>query len=981
MPILALLLLSSLFSITFTTQAGINPVDYDIVYVRQVRFGDDINTLWPEVFHPARLDAGADLVLLHPDGSEEILVDCDVCSVTDPFVSFDAQWVFYSLFHDMTQLNTQRGDLPLLGADIFRINLATREIQQLTHGEFTPNTGNGNWDETNPVNPSSEFNRMGYGILNLGPMQLPDNKLVFTSNRNGHVPTKGFSNPTMQLFVMDIDGSNIHDIAPMTIGSALHPTILNDGRIMFSSYESQGLRDNRIWGIWTINPDGSNWAPLVSAMTAPNAYHFTTQISSGEIIIEQYYNLNNNGFGALFALPQSPPNSSIPPFGSPYPALNIEIDATGDFGPTTFKDSFTPQGYYAITPMTNASDSAAPLYDIGGDDSGPRVGKFTHPSAAPNNDLLVVWTPGPANDLNRPTPMPYYDAGIYIIDNSIPVWQPSELILIKNDPNYNEAWPRAVVTWQSIHGSTEPAKKAWLPNDGSIHAQLPAGTPYGLVGSSSFYKRDSFPGKGVSSFDGLDPFNTSQNGVSSNWSYQGADAGKYNDSDIWAVRIVAMEPITDRRYGPNNSPHNHTGDFISHANEKLRILGEIPLRKFDINDDPILDIEGNPDTSFLAKLPADTPFTFQTIDRKGLVLNSSQTWHQVRPGEVRTDCGGCHAHSQMPLDFSTTKAADVNYQVTDLVNSTPLVTIDDIGNNDIDDVQQSLVDVEFYQDIRPILQQHCISCHNGVQQAGQLVLDDISIITDYKPGDYLRLADDRSADYGHEPVITNKVWRQTNASRYIRKFQSRRSLLTWMVFGQRLDGWSNADHPTETVPGDANTLPIGANPNEADLDFIPSASHPVNGIVGMTMKQKMTIARWIDLGAPLDISVTSGTDLGWFVDDIKPTLTISSPRQNINFTPIEEIRFGLADANTGINFSTLSIKADFTVNGQIANTELSDLVTLVSEGIYTIQLNQAINQDNQERHIMMEVTDNQGNIKRVDLRFYTSDLIFENSFE
>ena len=49
--------------------------------------------------------------------------------------------------------------------------------------------------------------------------------------------------------------------------------------------------------------------------------------------------------------------------------------------------------------------------------------------------------------------------------------------------------------------------------------------------------------------------------------------------------------------------------------------------------------------------------------------------------------------------------------------------------------------------------------------------------------------------------------------------QSRRSLLTWKVFGKRLDGWTNADHPTETVPGDASTLPAGAHPNRADLDF------------------------------------------------------------------------------------------------------------------------------------------------------------------
>ncbi len=977
--IIVVLLVSFSFSSPLL-KAGTNPVDYDNVYVRQVRFGDSVNTTWPEIFHPAKMDAGSDLVLLHPDGSEEILVDCVSCGVTDPFVSFDAKWVYYSLFHDLTQVNTQRGNLPLEGADIFRINLATREIQQLTHGKFTPNTGNGTWDESNPLNPTSDFNRLGYGILNLGPMPLPGNKLVFTSNRNGYVPTKGFTNPTLQLYVMDTDGSNVHAIAPMSLGSTLHPTILNDGRIMFSSYESQGLRDQRMWGIWTINPDGTNWAPLVSAMTSPNAYHFTTQISSGEIIVEQYYNLNNNGFGALYALPSSP-DPSMPPFGSPIPALNIPIDATRSFGPTTFRDSFTPQGYYAMTPMTHSDDNAAPLYTIGGDPNGPRVGKFTHPSAAPNNDLLVVWTPGPANDLNRPTTMPYYDAGLYVIDNSVPIWQPSELITIKNDPNYNEAWPRAVVSWQAIHGTKEPTKKPWLPNDGTVHPSLPAGTAYGLVGTSSFYKRDSFPGNGESSFDGLDPFNTSENNSSSNWSYQGADAGKYSNSDIWAVRIVAMEPITDRRYGPNHSPSNHAGDFISHANEKLRILGEIPLRKFDKAGSSILDSEGNPDTSFLAKVPADTPFTFQTLDRNGMVLNASQTWHQVRPGEMRADCGGCHAHSQMPLLFESTAAVQVDYSVIDLSQSTPLVTRDASGNNGIDDVQQSVVNVEFYQDIRPLLQQKCISCHNATQADGNLALDEIAIISDNKPGDYLRLAADSSANYGYEPVIPNKSWRQTNASRYIRKFQSRRSLLIWKIFGERLDGWSNTDHPTETVPGDASTLPSGTTANQADLDFVPSSAHPQGGMPSLTIQQKMTFARWIDVGSPLDISVSTGTNLGWFIDDVKPTLTISQPRANLNTNIISQIVFAISDANSGIDAASLSVKADFEVNGIAAMSELVQLFTPTTDGIYQLQLNNPLPINSQEHHLMIEVYDNQGNVKRSDLRFIVSDLLFYNGFE
>lgn len=215
------------------------PVAFDIVYVRQPRFGDLTNTTWPEVFHPAAIDPGADLVLLHPDGSEEVLVAGGDGAVTDPFLSFDGQSVYYSYFPDVRPqgYNPQRG-LPYAGADIYKINLATRAVVRLTSGEFTPNTGAGVFDESNPVDPGPAFDHLGYGILNLGPAPIAGGKIAFTSNRNGFLPPKGFTNPTLQLYVMDDDGENVTPIAPMNISSALHPTPLRDGRIVFSSHES-----------------------------------------------------------------------------------------------------------------------------------------------------------------------------------------------------------------------------------------------------------------------------------------------------------------------------------------------------------------------------------------------------------------------------------------------------------------------------------------------------------------------------------------------------------------------------------------------------------------------------------------------------------------------------------------------------------------------------------------------------------------------
>ena len=940
-------------------------VPYSVAYVRQPRHGDDQDTMWPEVFHPARFEPGADLMLLHPDGTEEVLVAGGNGSVTDPMVSFDGAWVYYAYVADLRpqSLNGQRGDLPYSGSDIYRVRVSTRAVERLTRGEFTPNTGAGTWDESNPVDPAGNVNRLGYGILNLGPCPLAGGKVAFASNRNGFEPPKGYTNPTLQLFVMDEDGGNVTAIAPMTIGSALHPTPMADGRLMFSSYESQGLRDQRMWGVWSIAPDGRAWKPVVSAFHEGQAFHFMTQLSGGDVVVTDYYNLNNNGFGALFRVP--PPPSGTPAFHSAFPAESPPIDQTVGAGyPYPFRMPFTPVGFQALTPFTHPQDEASPVGS-----SGARVGKFTHPSAAPANDCLVVWSGGPANLLDRPTTRPAIDSGIYVMRGGGPIGGPEALVLLKNDPAWNEAWPRAVVPWKSIHGVDEPPALPWLPNDGTVSPELPAGTPYGLVGSSSLWKRESFPGivtSSAASYGGLDVFNTYENGQSGNWFTQGADAGKYANSDVYAIRIVALEPNTHRSYGPSAGRR-----FVSHASERMRILGEILVEKRAADGSLVRDLDGAPDTSFLAKIPADTPFTFQTIDRRGMVLNMAQTWHQVRPGEMRADCGGCHAHSQAPMRFEDTAASRAGYHVYDLSKTTPILTVDGAGATVVREVAAPVVDVEFLRDVRPILSRSCVPCHTktAANAPGRLVLDDLAQRRGV-PGDYARLADDAEGTWGHPALVQPYGWRQTNASRYVRMFQSRRSLLVWKLFGERLDGWTNADHPTETVPGDASTLPSGANVNEADLDYLGTAMPPPNsGVPALSEDEKRTVARWIDLGCPVDLDPPGTTPArGWFLDDQRPCLTVSSPRAGSNPSPLSLLRVGASDGDSGVDWASLSIKADLPLAGRAAGAELADLAAISGDGIRAITLSPPLLRGARGT-LSVSVRDVQGNVTRAAVRF------------
>jgi hypothetical protein len=846
--------------------------DYDVVYVRAPRAGDRGPTKLPDVTHPLRIEAGSDLMLLHPDGGEEVLFAAGPGAVLDPALSFDAEWVYFSYIPDArpSALNPQRDNLPLGGADIYKLHLKSRRLTRLTHQEWTPAEGAGLWsrDHLRAVPEGTHY--LGYGMFNLGACPLPGGRVMFVSSRDGYLPNKTLTFPNLRLYIMDDDGENVEPVGHLNIGSALHPTVMRDGRVMFSSYETQGNRDDRVWALWAIRPDGRHWEPLMSAFTLAQSFHFQTQLSDGKVAVVEYYNLNNHGFGTLLAF-STPENYEGTVFGAakaedasnPPVARGLWWFEPGhpSHAQMRYKQyPFSPPDLVSLTRFTHGEDEAASrLRD------GRYAGKVTHPSGVPDGGVLLTWSPGPVNVLERPESKPEPDAGIYLLPGGRALDSSDELELVKNDPRYHEIQARAVVPYRRIYGVDEPARLDFLPNDGGADPDLPAGTPYGLVGAPSVTKRDTAPGKGHASYGGLDAFNTAENDASSNWFTQGADAGRYTEDEIESVRLVSMEGVAYRSYGPYDGQRT----FRNHAGrEKLRVLGEIPLRK----GEGVRDAEGKADTSFLAKIPADVPFTFQTLDRDGLVLNMSQTWHMVRPGEVRTDCGGCHAHSQKPMDFAGTAAAR-----------------DRSWRRDFS--QAKARDVEYFRDIAPIFARSCQTCHSGPQAAARL---DLSAGPD-------RLMNDREARFGIPPVIAAKTWRQQNVSRYVKAFQSRRSLLAWKVFGRRLDGWTNEDHPTERTPGDASTLPAGANPNLADLDYTGTIMPPPgSGAPALSEEEKRLIALWIDLGCPVNEASEAGRKYGWFVDELKPTLTVRWVE--------DAIQIGMADSGSGLDLESFSVE-------------------------------------------------------------------------
>ncbi len=1016
--------------------------DYDIVYVRALRAGDKQHRrFYTDFSQPVTMEPGADLMLLHPNGSEELLVAGGDGSITDPMVSFDGQWVYYSHLYNLKKAN--EWSPPRQGADIFKIHLKSRRIVKLTEQKFTPNTGAANWSDDFRT-PQTGRTHFDYGVFNMGPCPLPRGRIVFTSNRDGFRPSKGYPAIALQLFVMDDSdtglGKNIEKIGHLNIAGALHPVVLADGRIMFSSLESQGIRSDISWGLWSINPDGTGWAPLMSAfdtVAAANGFHFQTQLSDGSLIVEEYYNQNNSGFGAYVKFPAEH-SYREPAFGPAHMASNApwRYGRFYNAKPKWYQMPFMPLGSVSLTPFSHGLEGPADE-SVLTDKNSPRVGKFTHPSAAPDNHLLTVYSPGPVN--HQYTHLPQLDGGIYLIKNGAVFEEPARMLLIKNDTNYNESWPRAVVPYQRVHGIAEPKVIPTLANDGLLSKHLPEGTPFGLVGTSSLYKRESYPngkvteGKVTASYAGgndpwrgLDAFTSHGNGMPLNLHNQGGDVGLYENSDIHAIRILAMEPTTDRQRGANTGRH-----FYNHANERLRILGEIPVRKF-AGDSQHKDADGNPDTSFLAKIPADTAFTFQTLDKRGMVLNTAQTWHQLRPGEIRNNCGGCHAHSQKPTDFGATVAARPDYEMWDLINTTPLLTTKtrDESKQKRDAKEEAglrfakhgdgagVVTVEYWRDIKPILNRSCVACHSSkavaadvsrpaaisdqspptsaaTNAAGNLDLDaDEQLVqVDQQgkfPGTYYRLAMDERAKFGFKPIGYDS-WGYPNASRYIRKMQSRRSLLIWKIFGERLDGFLNDDHPSEPEPGcgyyafKGQRVATDKNRARYDLDFLGEQMPPPEAVAGkyknrdgrvikvapLTDEDRFTIVRWIDLGCPIDLDYDPKQPgvhhFGWMLDDNRPILTLTTPQPGANAS-FDRILVGADDYYTGIDLQSFTVIADFPVGGIAPGGNLANRFKPLSQGVWELKLAAPLKELANAR-LSISIKDKQGNVSRIERTF------------
>lgn len=112
---------------------------------------------------------------------------------------------------------------------LYEINVDGTELKQLTYGDYD----------------------------DLDPVYAPDGKIIFcTSRQHSYVRCM----PMTHSFAMarcDADGKNIYVISANGEPEYM-PSVLNDGRIIFTRWEYTDKALWRVQSLWTINPDGTN---------------------------------------------------------------------------------------------------------------------------------------------------------------------------------------------------------------------------------------------------------------------------------------------------------------------------------------------------------------------------------------------------------------------------------------------------------------------------------------------------------------------------------------------------------------------------------------------------------------------------------------------------------------------------------------------------------------------------------------------------
>ncbi|UCG48947.1 MAG: SUMF1/EgtB/PvdO family nonheme iron enzyme [Phycisphaerales bacterium] len=124
--------------------------------------------------------------------------------------------------------------------------------------------------------------------------------------------------------------------------------------------------------------------------------------------------------------------------------------------------------------------------------------------------------------------------------------------------------------------------------------------------------------------------------------------------------------------------------------EPKRVLGTVPVEK---------------DGSAIFRVPANTPISIQPLDADGRALQLMRSWMTAMPGEV-VSCVGCHEKQNAGAPNLRTIAS----------RSVP---------SEIKPWRGPVRGFSFSREVQPVLDRHCVSCHDGSTRDDGLKIPDL----------------------------------------------------------------------------------------------------------------------------------------------------------------------------------------------------------------------------------------------------------------
>ncbi len=456
------------------------------------------------------------------------------------------------------------------------------------------------------------------GGEDVAPHYLPDGRIVFSSTRQ--VRSKAIlldenktqfsalnednnAGEAFLLHVMDDDGTNIEQIT-FNQSNDLHPTVLDDGRVMFTRWDNVANRDS--FSLYTIDPDGHNlnfYYGLHSQDTGTNdariGFFQARQMPDGRILVslrpEDSASLGGDLVtidGDNFSEIDQPiaANSGLTGPGQ----ASIAIDTVATDG------SVSPHGHFS---------SAAPLFDG-------------------TERLLVSWSlcllTDPATDQDLPCTddnlanpdlveaRPRYGLWIYTLEDGTQ----RPVINAEDGMMYTEV----VALEPKARNTALPRKRPGIELDQALFSE-----GAGVVHIRSVYDFDGTDSTGIGSAALADPLQFTA-----------------AERPARFLRILKAVSVPDEDvYDFDGNAFQGTGVRASRE-----IIGYVPVE---------------PDGSAKFKVPADVPFSLSVLNAEGRRIGPRHlNWLQVAAGEERT-CNGCHTrNSEVPHGRYGAEPASIN---------------------------------------------------------------------------------------------------------------------------------------------------------------------------------------------------------------------------------------------------------------------------------------------------------------------------------